>query len=618
METILTLNYLKLNNMHQSRLTSLLFLLLTICSISFLTAQPLAPPDKMKLVENGLSAYHQIKGEPTWTIEERMKHYGVPGMSIAVIENYEVAWTKTYGVTNKNTKNPVTENTLFQAASISKPVSAYAALSFVEVGKLTLDKNINEHLTSWQLPENEITELKKVTLQNILSHTAGLTVHGFWGYSPGLEVPTLLQLLDGTKPANSDAIRVDKTPDLNFRYSGGGYCVMQQTMIDIADKNYPQIMHDQVLGPLGMTKSTFAQPLTGEQLKLAATGYIPNGNMTKGERHTYPEMAAAGLWTNAPELAKFVIDLQQTLKGKSKKVLSQEMARKMVAPVFEDFIGLGIFIRDGHFTHGGWNEGFSSNMIGHIEKGYGIVVMINANQPDFLDEVINAAYRVYDWEKGAPPAHEKLDFTSTELEQIKGKYAYTFDQSISIYQEADKVWLKYLGSKPEELIKIGENAYVRREKMAKIQFLNNPANSQLSLVFSPEKEGEPLDYKNHKMSGQEKVGLEWVMEGNLEKAVSIYKAHKSKSPESRGTHEEYINNLGYEQLQQGNLDFALNIFKLNVALYPDAFNTYDSLGEAFMIKKEYKLALENYEKSLSLNPKNENAVKMLKEIRNED
>jgi len=314
-----------MNKQHPIFLT-LFFCLLNLSNWAI--AQPETTLEKITQVENGLSTHHQIKGEPTWTIAERMAHYGVPGMSIAVVHNYKIAWTKTYGYVNKEKSAPVTENTLFQAASISKPVSAYAALQMVQGGKLDLDKNVNQYLTSWQVPDNEFTAKEKVTLKHLVSHKAGLTVHGFWGYSTDLAVPSLVQLLDGKTPANSAPIRVDKVPGGKMRYSGGGYCIMQQMMIDVAGKTYPEIMQEKVLGPIGMTKSTFAQPLPEEKLKYAATGYVPNGSMTKGKRHTYPEMAAAGLWTNAAELAKFIIDLQQTLKGNSAKVLSQAMAKK--------------------------------------------------------------------------------------------------------------------------------------------------------------------------------------------------------------------------------------------------------------------------------------------------
>ena len=570
--------------------------------------------EKILQVETGLSNYNYIKGEPTWTIEERMVHYGVPGMSIAVVHDYKIAWTKNYGYVDKEQSSPVTDNTLFQAASISKPVSAYAALKMVEDGQLALDKNVNDYLTSWQIPENEFTEIEKVTLERLVSHKAGMTVHGFWGYSSDLEVPNLIDLLNGKGAANSDPILVDKTPGGDMRYSGGGYCVMQQMMIDVAKQDYKSIMQESVLGPIGMTKSTFAQPLPPDQLKLAATGYLSDGSMTKGKRHTYPEMAAAGLWTNAGELAKFVIDLQQTLKGNSEKVLSSEMARQMVTPVEGDFVGLGIFLRDGRFGHGGWNEGFSSNMAGHIEDGYGAVVMLNANHPDLINEIMNSIMRSYEWDK-APPIHIKHAYTKEELDRIVAKYDYGFDDNITVYEKEGTVYLKYLNGNPEELLKIGENTFVRRERKASIQFLSNPQTGKPSLVFLPEQENGELEYKK-KITTDEKLPIEFLIDGDFNKALLMYKSKQKEEPDYYAVQEYRINNLGYQQLEKDNVDEAIAIFKLNVALHPEAYDPYDSLAEGYMAKGEKELAIQFYKKSLELNPNNSNAVEMLKKLNN--
>lgn len=579
-------------------------------------AQHIETNDKIKQIENGLSHYHQIKGEPTWTIADRMEHYGVPGMSIAVIRDYKIAWTKTYGVKNKETNEPITENTLFQAASISKPVSSYAALSLVEAGKLDLDKNINDYLTSWQVPDNEFTKDEKVTLKHLVSHKAGLTVHGFLGYAPDLKVPTLVQVLDGVAPANSSAIRVNKTPGGKMRYSGGGYCVLQQTMIDVTGNTFPIIMQEQVLTPLGMSKSTFEQPLSAEKIQKAATGYLPDGTMVKGERHTYPEMAAAGLWTNAAELAKFVIDLQESLQGKSEKVLSSSMAKKMVTSIEDDFLGLGIFLKHNTFGHGGWNEGFSSDMRGHIKDGYGVIVMINANQPAFINEVMTSVSRVYAWEESAPAPHEPLSFTSDEIQQISGKYELGFDDNMTIYQDGDKVFLKYLSNtSPQELIKIAENTYVRREKSEVIQFLKESENDELSLVFLSTKDTDVLDYNKKTTQDTKKLGIEYLLEGELEKALAIYQNKKKEHPEMREVQENHLNSLGYEYLGKENLEVAIQLFRLNVALYPDSFNTYDSLGEAYALKGNTTLAIKNYEKSVVLNPQNQHGLDMIKKLK---
>src|SRR5215467_7750395 len=307
---------------------------------------------RIERIEKGLLSAVLIKGDPGWTIQERMKRYKVPGVSIAVINNYKVEWARGYGVKDIETNEPVTTETIFQAGSISKSVAAMTALKKVEQGKIALDQNINDKLTSWKLPDNELTAKHKVTLANLLSHTGGLTVHGFPGYAPGEAIPTLPQVLDGAPPANTAAVRVDMEPGTKFRYSGGGVTIAQLAIMDIEKKPYPQIAEDTVLKPVGMTHSTYSQPLPGNVRKQAASGYRSNGKVVDGKIHIYPEMAAAGLWTTPTDLAKFAIEVQLSLAGKSNKVLSKETTARMVTPFIEDFIGMGFFIeKHGNATY---------------------------------------------------------------------------------------------------------------------------------------------------------------------------------------------------------------------------------------------------------------------------
>ena len=242
--------------------------------------------EQIRKVESGLIPPVRFEGDSNWRIEDRMKLYGVPGVSIAVISDSKIAWVKSYGVVDQESKQPVTDQTLFQAASISKAITAYAALKEVERGKFNLDQDINRYLSSWQLPDNEFTKEKKVSLRHLLSHSGGITVSGFAGYTVHEKVPGLMQVLNGEPPANSGPVRVDKIPGTGFRYSGGGYCIIQQMLIDIEGKAFPAVMNDLVLQPLGMKNSTYNQPLPASQLRLAATGYRSDRSMTIGKRHT--------------------------------------------------------------------------------------------------------------------------------------------------------------------------------------------------------------------------------------------------------------------------------------------------------------------------------------------
>jgi CubicO group peptidase (beta-lactamase class C family) len=335
-------------------------------------------------------------------ITSRMTEHHITGLSLAIIQDGKIACVKGYGFTDKSEKSPVTPATLFQAGSVSKPVAAFAALCLVEKGRLSLDADVNRQLRAWKIPENEFTKDNKVTLRTILSHSAGLTVHGFPGYAVDAPIPTLVQVLDGAKPANTAAIRVDTVPGSQWRYSGGGYTVMQQMIIDVTGKPFPEFMRDTVLQPLGMTNSTYEQPLPQNRASLAAAGYIANGNAVRGRYHVYPEMAAAGLWTTASDLARFAIAIQQArAAGDSHLPLSQSVTRQMLTDQ-KNGDGLGVFLQ-GHgkslrFFHNGRDDGFDALMIACAESGQGAVILINANDDsNSITDIAKAIAKQYAW-----------------------------------------------------------------------------------------------------------------------------------------------------------------------------------------------------------------------------
>ncbi|MBX7125526.1 MAG: class A beta-lactamase-related serine hydrolase [Cyclobacteriaceae bacterium] len=571
--------------------------------------------DKIKLVENSLVPPVYFEGDSLWSIEARMKHYHVPGMSLAVIADNKIVWSKGYGVMDEETKEPVTTTTLFQAGSISKPVAAYTALKMVEEGKISLDSNVNNYLKSWKLPDNEFTKDKKVALKHLLSHTGGLTVHGFWGYSPDLPVPTLVQVLNGEKPANSPPIFVDKVPDESFRYSGGGYTIMQQMLIDVEGKDFPAIANEKVLSPLGMVHSTYMQPLTPELLKLAATGYLPNGTMTKGKRHTYPEMAAAGLWTTAEDLAHFAIDIQLAMKGEKSAVLSNDMVKRMLTPYYDNFIGLGLFLEDlkgeKYFGHNGWDEGFCALMTAHQSSGNGVVVMINANQPEFMSEVMRAVALTYGW-KNRVPQYKKLPMDTSRFASIRGRYKNGNDGLFTIYTQGDRLFQKYIRRGHNELFQVSDSTYACRDTETIFQFKQNPADGKLhALLMEP---GGESKFEHPQLTNEEHIPYEYVLDGNMEQAVKAYQALRKEFPKDGSISEENMNQWGYTAMEMGNVKLAKNVFKVNVLLFPKSWNAYDSYAEACMKDGYKEQAVANYRKSLQLNPANKGAKEKLAEL----
>ena len=287
---------------------------------------------RIERIGNGIDPIELTKGEApvSLNILKLMKLYNVPGLSVAVIEDYKIAWTKCYGVTEPGGTAPVTPKTLFQAGSISKPVAAAGMLALVQEGKLSLDEDVNVKLKSWKVPENEFTKDQKVTLRRLASHSAGLTVHGFPGYDVDDKIPTLVQIFDGEKPANTAAIRVDFVPGSDERYSGGGITIEQQLMIDVSGKPFPELMKETVLDKIGMNDSSYEQPLPPARAAFTAGGTYGDGKLVHGKWHVYPEMAAAGLWTTPTDLAKFAIEIALSKQGKSNKVLTQKTAEEML------------------------------------------------------------------------------------------------------------------------------------------------------------------------------------------------------------------------------------------------------------------------------------------------
>ncbi|MBA3573254.1 MAG: class A beta-lactamase-related serine hydrolase [Pyrinomonadaceae bacterium] len=568
---------------------------------------------RLKRVEQGLLPAVLVKGDPSWSIEERMKHYKVPGLSVAVINNHKIDWARSYGVTDIEIGEPVTTETLFQAGSISKPVAAMVALKKVEQGKVTLDENINNKLTSWKLPDNEFTAKKKVTLANLLSHTGGLTVHGFPGYAINEKIPTLQQVLDGAEPANTAPVRVDMEPGTKFRYSGGGTTIAQLAIMDIEKKPFPQIASDTVLKPLNMTNSTYSQPLPYDWRKKAASGHRPDGKLVEGKIHIYPEMQAAGLWTTPTDLAKFAIEVQLSVAGRSNKVLSKEMTEKMVTPFMEE-VGLGFFVEKHgkalYFGHGGADEGFRAELLVNKDKGYGAVVMANSDNGQILREVLRGVAREYGWDEFLPAAHEIVTIDSTKLDEYVGRFQVNPDRVLTVTKVDSRLYAEPTEAPRVELLPLSEISFIRRDQNIQYTFVKNTAGRVDSIqIRFPGGASQAM-----RIFGDTQIPYEMLMAGKAVEALEGYRRIKKEKPDANVIAEARLNTLGYTLMRQNKLPEAIAIFKVNVELYPNSWNVYDSLGEAYMANGDKELAITNYKKSLELNPKNSGGVQMLKKL----
>jgi len=381
---------------------------------------------EISAIENGLIKNIQIKGESAqkFNIQERMDHYKVPGVSIAIVENGKIKWAKGYGFANTETKTKVDANTLFQAGSISKPVAALAVLKLFENNSLELNTDVNSYLKSWQIPENKFTETEKVTLEKLLTHTAGMTVHGFPGYQQTDDFPEIIDVLNGK--GNTGKITVDTMPGSIWRYSGGGYTVMEKVVEDVSGLALEEYMSKNILLPIGMKNSTYQQPITKKWQKNISAAYDRNGKLIDGLWNNYPEQAAAGLWTTPSDLALYCIEIQDIAQHKKEGVLKKETVQKMLTKHKNNW-GLGPSLKYEKdsllFGHGGKNAGFTNDMNAYAYQGNALIVMTNAdNGGKLISEIENAVSSYYNWSISQPKIIEVIDLPDTDLRKFAGKY----------------------------------------------------------------------------------------------------------------------------------------------------------------------------------------------------
>jgi len=344
------------------------------------------------------------------SIPERMQSYKVPGVSISVINNYEIEWAKSFGVKDVRTKNIVTTDTLFEAGSTSKALTATAVLHLVEKNLLNLDGSVNNKLVTWRIPDNKYTKEMKINLRHLLTHTSGIN-RPDGGFDIEKEnIPTLNQVLNGEPPAVNDPVKVLTFPGKKHDYSNFGYIIIQKLLEDVSGTSFPNIMKRIVLEPLEMNNSTF--DYSSEELKKKTT--VPHDeNGEAKELGLHPTaFAHGGLLTTPLDLGKYVVELMNAYNGKSSRILSSSMVKKMFTP--EAMLnpkelmgftgqGLGFFIiekeKDVFFIHPGTNmPGATCNMIGCAETGQGVVIMTNGINGGLLSlEILFSIAQEYKW-----------------------------------------------------------------------------------------------------------------------------------------------------------------------------------------------------------------------------
>jgi CubicO group peptidase (beta-lactamase class C family) len=449
--------------------------------------------ERLVAVETGLLPPVTIAGRSSaMSLASRMSFHNVPAVSIAVVNDGVVEWARAYGVKDALTAEPVTTETLFQAASISKPVTAMAALHFVREGKLSLDADVNSSLASWKIPDVPHTASRKVTLRDILSHRSGLT-NSIGSYASNeTRLPTLVEALDGASTLKPRKVRVEFEPGSRSQYSGGGFSVLQLLLGDVAQRPFDALMRETVLEPLGMRHSFFEQPLPALLTGFAATGHDTSGRPIAGRWRVLTEAAAGGLWSTPSDLARFLVELRRAAYGASRGVLDSTLAQQMLTPQLKEW-GLGVAVegkgKATRFMHSGWNRGYRSLLIGFLESGDGAVVMTNGDSrgTEFIDEVMRAIARVYDWPAYRSRERRWSPAVGVRLGDYAGRYVIEAGPQFSVSVDGSRLFVSGgpFGDRRVELIREAADRYFVLVADVGFTFRRNGRGAVRDVVVQP-------------------------------------------------------------------------------------------------------------------------------------
>ena len=527
--------------------------------------------EKIREVENNITGNVIVNQEAPRTIEEQMKHYGIKGMSIAVIHNYRIDWAKGYGWADETEKRPVTPETLFEPGSISKSLNAVGILKLAQEKKLDLYTDINTYLRSWKFPYDSLSKGKKITLADILSHQAGLSVHGFPGHSITGDIPTIYQVLDGQAPALTPAVRSEFEPGLKFQYSGGGTSISQVILTDITGQPYDQWMYEQVLQPIGMINSSYSWPKPGINPERYATAYHADGTPVYNKFHVYPEQAAAGLWMTPSDLCRYIIDMQLAYKGGKSAVLDAEMVKLHLTPYNNGPAAMGTFIDnlDGatYFQHGAGNDGFCGQFFASLEEGNGVVIFLNTENFSLVFDVINSVAKAYDWKNFYhEPKRKNTEPVITVPDNVLDTYTgiYFFDDQWASVERKDGKLCFYTDGTYADMYFTSETTFFNREFAA-------------VKAFRKDQKGKVCGYTR-------------VVEGktlaDAQKAGNIQKLVRPLSN---------LEEVGWYLIGKRKYPEAISYLERGVELYPEDLNARLNLAHAYLFNNNYKKAMAIYQ-----------------------
>ncbi|KAA6438562.1 serine hydrolase [Dyadobacter flavalbus] len=449
--------------------------------------------EKIRQVEQRLASGIRLPADKDWTIQERMQYYDVPGISIAVVNNYQIEWAKAYGWADADQRRPLTTQTRFQAGRINQAVHGTGVMVQVQNKKIDLFADINTYLTSWKFPYDSVAKGKRINLMQLLTHRAGLVPVLFSGYPVGVPLPTVVQILEGRKPASTPAIRSVSEPGVRTKYSGGGLMISQQLLMDVTGQTYDPYMSENVFKPLGMINSSYILA-SGKDDDLAS-GHDFTGQVIEGHYKIYPEQAATGLWTTPSDLARYMIEMQLAYGGKSGQVLTPETARLQLMPYegSSNAVGLNTFpdAQPPLFTdsYGPSTAGFNVSFVESLTQGYGAVILMNSVNGFIADEILNSIARVYQWPNFyKPTVRQTVVVPESVLEAYVGNYQE--DNLIyTITRENNRLFEHVKGSSRAELFPKSPTQFFFRSFDAEVEFVRDASGKVVkrTMVYNGQK-----------------------------------------------------------------------------------------------------------------------------------
>jgi CubicO group peptidase (beta-lactamase class C family) len=596
---------------------TILIISLIIFGQSF--AQTKQVQDRINQVENNLIPYVPVKGLKGWNIIERMKYYKVPGLSIAVIKDYKIEWAKGYGLADTLKNTPVTTETMFSAGSISKFLMAVTALKMVDNGLIELEQPMNNYLTSWKIAENDFTKKTSITLRMLLSHSAGTSQTSYFGFTPSEPLPTIVEVLSGAKISQSRGVVVNSEPNKEFRYSGGGSMIAQLALMDVSKNSFSNLTQEILFDKLGMKNSTFEQPVPAKYTKQCSWAYS-YASWFKGMPYTYPQQAAAGLYTTPTDLAKFFIDVQKSYLGKG-KILSQNITKKMLTAQvnvsdggYKEQMGIGPFLiqrtdnkdpKGVFFEFTGVNAGFLAYGMASVEGGNGVIVMLNSgdNQNGIGKEIRRAVAKVYNWTNYLPTEIQPINLPENELNKMAGRYRMGSDEVLYLRKEKNYLVENINNGYEIYCFPISKDSIVFTDYNIKGFFKRNENDEIIGLQNIYQEKPMP------KMKDDEFSPSEYLNMQKYDKAKKAFGAMNMK--------EGQITYLAYDLMNKKPLNekAVKTILDLAIEQHPNSSMVYSRWGDYYLKINDKTNAIKSYRKALELDPNDQQTKDILETLK---